>query len=645
MTSTTPVSNANIPSPVLVNHEAADKSPPTKKASSRGVGDFALLPVEGFERSSGSMQLQVDVDGIRQRLSQALHKQGGDAQAAILAEIDTLVPQIEAFLSQLHATPALTLLDQFIGQLETTGRTAEANKLQKMTGEEREWVANGLKNSMLDGTEAHLSEVQAWQAQTTEERKALMGSAAKQWGHVLKNAWAPEKGQVLPDAIATLLRAEDWKDISNVQKGARYGNLGDLLASSVGVAHALASGNHADLVRLLITGSGVTGGYINDKGWGMKLEDPDAAERSNLGKAVRPLQHPDRAGFLAYLPAALAFLGSGVYRNLSSEAATEILGQSVSMAGVPDIIGGASLAAGFASVIMLNDPRTGEVVQSIPGDQIEPDPKTGIWLDARTQEPAIPPGMVPDLRVTDKNTGKEHHISLPKYLRIPEAVRPELKEVLLRKPVLTDRLNQAKNWVTDVKTAAVEGGSIQSLKFQSADSQVVGSQVDPELVAKGRDWGRFQVFAALSSLTTGMGWFALADRGGSLVANFSEVAMGLAQGPSSPQFWSSVMQVGTVALTAAMAYVYTKTNLAFARAGAEDKAREEEALNHGHLDFHAYEAARERKEVPSVQSDHPSAGPNREPPMEGRWEMKDGKLVQKWMPNPAAGAGLKPAPA
>ncbi|MEL6183977.1 MAG: hypothetical protein AAFU79_05065, partial [Myxococcota bacterium] len=359
--------------------------------------------------------------------------------------------------------------------------------------------------------------------------------------------------------------------------------------------HAFASGNYGDLVRLLISGSGVTGGYINDRVRGDRLEDPDADGRSNLGKALRPLQHPDRAGFLAYSPAAVALTASGALRQSTEQSMVEVVGAQVNAAGLPDIVGGLSLLAGFGAVIFLNDPRSGEVAERIPGGHIERDPARGMLMDARSGTSIARADLVPDLQVTDLNTGRSHSLGLHRYLRIPADKRPRIDEVLLRKPVFTDRVTKARNWAVD-RVHRPSASKKTSLKFETAQAKVGATHVDPGVLAKATDWGRFQLFSAGSSLTTVMAWFATGDRGVSLIKDWPETAAGFAEGPGSPGFWKSMLQVGTVAATAAMTYAYTKTNIAFARAGYEDRAAENEALDQGWLDTAAYTAEKAKSE-------------------------------------------------
>jgi hypothetical protein len=579
----------------------------SKAKERRRPEEVGVLPVEGWERftGDGGSPWALDEDGIRARLSQTLRSEGRKGENALIQELERLIPEVRSFVDRLRATPSGDLLNDFVQQLDAAGHGDQAEGIAALDGEAKKTVADGLKDTLLRGSQAHLAECEAWLADTREERRALEKSAAKQWGRVLKNAWAPQPKEMkfAPDAISTLFKKDDWKNLSNVQAGARYGNLGDLLASTVGVAHAMASGNPGDLVRLLITGSGVSGGYVNDKAWGMKLDDPEAEQRSNLGKAVRPLQHPDRAGFLAYMPAALAFMGSGVWRNATDPALAEVLGQTVNVAGLADVAGGASLLAGFGAVVLMNDPRTGEVAERIPAERLRNDPDTGPWLDAESGEAALKPGLVPDLRVVDRNTKKEHSIGLHTYLAIPSDRRPELKEVMLRKPVLTDRLNGAKNWTIEkIDAVRQKTKAPQTLRFESAEGEVGATRVDRSALAKARDWGRFQIFAGLSSLTTGMGWLAFGDRSMALAGDLPEVMAGFAEGPESPGFWRAALQVGTVAASAAMAWVYTKANISFARNGYENKKKEEEAWAHGHLDPEAYERAKEAGELSGPSS-------------------------------------------
>ena len=568
--------------PPAAAKDGAGKPGARERRDIEQVGD---LPVRNFERFSaqGARRLAVDNDKLRASLRTQITEQRAKGENSLLQELERLVPEIQSFVGDLKAAPSMELLDAFIGQVEGAGHKEEASRLRSLQGEPRKVVADGLKDTLVAGAEGHLAECEDWLKGITDDRERLMASPQAQWLRVLQNAW----GKLPPDAISTLIRKEDWQDISNVQAGARYGNVGDLLASSVGVLHAFASGQYADLVRLLIAGSGVTGGYINDKGGAALLDDPDADSRSNLGKAIRPMQHPDRAGFLAYSPAAGAMVASGAVRQATDESLMQVLGAQVNAAGVPDIVGGLSLLAGFGAVIMLNDPRTGDIKERIPGGHVGADDKTGMLMDMRSNESVLRSNRIPDLVVTDRHTDKQHNISLYKYLRIPQDQRPRLDEVLLREPVFTDRVTGARNWAVD-RVRGSKGK--QSLKFNSADGEIGATHVDPGLVAKSTDWGRFQLFSMGSSLTTIMAWFATGERGLSLVNGFPDTAAGFAEGPASPSFWKSTLEVGTVAASAAMTYAFTKCNLAFARAGYENKAKEDEALDHGYLDTSAYEA-------------------------------------------------------
>lgn len=611
---------------------ASGKGSPTRKSESkpgRQPGEYATLPVKGYD-SRRPEAVHVDARGLRASLEKTISEKGRGSQVALLEELERLTPQVQDFVDGLRATPALELFDVFVQQLQDAGVKEQVEHLRGLGDGDKLKVAQELKDNLLAGSMAHLAECQAWLAHTREDREELMTSAAKQWMRVLRNAWKPVDGPV-PDAIATLAKKEDWQDISNVQAGARYGNLGDLLASSVGVAHTMASGNYSDLVRLLITGSGVTGGYITDKGFGMRLEDPQADTRSNLGKAFRPLQHPDRAGFVAYMPAAIAIATSGAFRLGSEQAMIQAFGASLDVTGVPDLAGGLALAAGFGAVILMNDPRTGEIQDRVPGHDVHIDP-SGEWLRGSTGEPVVPPGMVPDVVAKDPHTGDEVGLSLHKYLSIPEGKRPEIAEVRLRKPVLADRLNKGVQWGID----AVDGAK-KSLTFKKAQGQVGATNVDSATLAKAQDWaGRFQVFAALSSLTTVMTWFSAADRGSALVNDLPQVMSGFAEGPGSPNFWNATVKVATVAAAAAMAFFYTKSNLKFAADGQENQKREREALDHGYLNVEAYERDKAAGRVEGMEP--PSQPPPREPPLKARWKKVDGRLVREWKPTGQARA-------
>jgi hypothetical protein len=318
--------------------------------------------------------------------------------------------------------------------------------------------------------------------------------------------------------------------------GARFGNVGDLSASTTGLLSGIA-GHPGELVRLLITASGVTGGYVQDRFEGKaRLPDPDAAGRSVLGKIARPMQYPDRAGFAAYVPAGLAFLTSGVVQHLSFHNAVAVAGQAINAAGVSDILGGVTILAGYAAVILLNDARTGDVVQRLEGPSVVLTAEGDGFCLRETGEPIrTAPWQVLDLQVCDDEKG-ERSLSPLQYLALPETSRPKLQELRVREAVALDRLARLTR------------------------------------AAKGWEPGRFQLFVAGATFSTYLGWGALVDR--ATRADWARVMAGLATGDvTSVQFWQSLLEGGSVATQAVTAAAFTAASGCFAVARSDEATK------------------------------------------------------------------------
>ncbi len=297
-------------------------------------------------------------------------------------------------------------------------------------------------------------------------------------------------------------------------------------------------------MRLLITAAGVSGGYIQDRYEGpARLPDPEADSRNVLGKMARPMQYPDRAGFTAYVPAGLAFLASGVVQNLTAHNWISIFDHASNVAGMPDAISGSSLLAGYVAVILLKDPRTGEVVQSFEGASITLDPELGAFRSRDTGELLeIPPWHALDLQVADENGGRS--MNLFQYWALPERERPKLTALYVRKPALTDLTTRMKNALAD--------------QLGGKDS-----------TAKTWELGRFQLFMACAAASTYLGWGELVDR--ATRADWPRIAQGLASGDlHSPQFWHSLLEGGIVATQTATAAAFTAANVFFGMARSEE---------------------------------------------------------------------------
>ncbi|MEL6185796.1 MAG: hypothetical protein AAFU79_14330, partial [Myxococcota bacterium] len=172
------------------------------------------LPVRGFETfaSPSADALSVDGERLRAEVAQQIRQQRGRGETALVRELEQLVPKARAVVDELRRTPASTLLDTFAKQLDGAGHPLEAAKLRGLEGDDLKTVAEGLKDSLVEGAEAHLAESEGWLSDLRTDRQRLQGSAPAQWLRVMENAW----GQLPPDAITTLLRKGDWQDISDV---------------------------------------------------------------------------------------------------------------------------------------------------------------------------------------------------------------------------------------------------------------------------------------------------------------------------------------------------------------------------------------------------------------------------------------------
>ncbi len=481
-------------------------------------------------------------------------------------QVERSIRDLKAYLVELDRQAPEALVAEFRRSTKVDPGPLDAEATQALGTE--------LKTFLREQTEGLVSAL---------ERERLGDNALAQWAHALKETWAGKSEHLyLPEAIATLFRVEDWKGNRPIESAARFGNVGDLAASATGVASALATGNYGELIRLLITVSGVTGGYINDRL--AKDPLPDDQARAPLAQAVRPGQHPNRAGFLAYTPAAVAFLGSGVAQNASSENLVNVFGAEVNAAGMGDIIGGTAMLAGFGAAIMMRDPRTGKIVDRIAGSEVKVEPQSGLLLDREGQPLRVPAWHVPDLVVKDGDRAR--HMNVFEFASLPVAERPEIREVLIRKPVTIDVLNNLRNATVtgfDRLSKAVKGrpkarskGDGPSLKFSRAKVAEVGAvEVDVSRLSqrKSKELSRFQILSAFTTVTTYMGWASLVDR--VTRADWPTIGQGLASGDvSSPMFWQSVFELGTVALQGLATGAYTITNVQFARSRSQDAKTE-----------------------------------------------------------------------
>lgn len=168
----------------------------------------------------------------------------------------------------------------------------------------------------------------------------------------------------------SLFVPQDWKGKTHAQLGARWGGLRHILNTTLGIVGVVTNPATAmaELPRLAIAPLGLTTNHVLDRYGANPRYDATNRERSALEKAMRPQQYPMETGFFFGMMTSFLLTASGAMRNLATGG----------IAGVSDLLAGASIFTGCAAVTFLKEAGSGDF-----------DPKTGerkkVLLDRLTE--------------------------------------------------------------------------------------------------------------------------------------------------------------------------------------------------------------------------------------------------------------------